>query len=278
MFRLTRLPIRFSTSFRPLGRARWSTVRFYSTKPRSDNTFRTAASKYQQMTYISSRFELAKYPYYNPLLMGHVKTYLPEWPGFLTEYRTYLTAQWSTIFFDWDWQTVTLVADEEQPLLQRDRLMQIFQACPEGSYGYFASKGLGPFKSVVGSFAAATIDEFFASNVQWLSLPYCDDLNVLMSELETYYWDNRQKLVEYLAGKTFTKKMRQWGVSTRVPRTWDGKSKPMIPGDEASEPDQMAAARVLLEDATGTMDAEALEKFSIEVYEKLVSKGKAAGS
>jgi hypothetical protein len=210
--------------------------------------------------------------------MAHIQTHLPEWPGFLTEYRTYLTAGWSSIFADWDWQTVALIRDEEQPLLQRDRLMQIFQACPVGSYGYFAAKGLGPFKSVVGSFAAATIDEFFASQVQWLSQPCCADLNALMSELETYYWDNRQKLVEYLAGKTFSKKMRQWGVSTRVPKTWEGKTKPAVPGGEASEGDQMAEARDLMEGATGTMDAEALEKFSLEVYEKLVAKGKAAGS
>lgn len=270
--------VRYSpTIYSGYGRSFWRTCRFYSTRRPSDNSFRTSRARWASRVNLSERIGLATYPYYDPELMSLLQTHLPAWNGFRTRYLTYLIGQWNSIYGDWDYspESSELVVEEEQPLLQRDRLMQIFEACPVGSYGFFAAKGLTPFKRVVGSYAAATIDEFFATQVPWLKQPYCDDLNKLMSELETRYWNNRKELRTWLAGKTFTKRMRQWGVS-RIAVVWDGKEGPVIPRGEPLAEKQITEAREVVEGAATDLDDEALEQFSHKLYDDLVKKGKAA--
>jgi hypothetical protein len=253
----------------------WQENKFYSTKL-PDNSFSSFnnATLFYDKIFLDERIGPTTYPPLNPKLMKHVQKYLKWDPVFVTKYQRYALQEWSPIFSDWVWAPLVQIIEEEQPLGQRDVLIQIFQKCPKYSYGYFAAEALAPFKNVVGSFASATIGEFFASQAQWLAEEYCDDLNALMSELETNYWDNRKSLFEYLAGKSFTKRMRQLGVS-RVAKVWDGKKKPSIEPGEASEEKQMEEALKLIEEAAGRMDAQALNEFSLLVYEQLISRGRA---
>jgi len=235
--------------------------------------YAAAAAKYQQVTWISERFGLATFPYYNPLLMGHVQQHLPKWEGFTTRYLTYIGGQWNSIYGDWDWQSSVLVTDEEQPLQQRDRLEQILLQCPEGSYGYFMSMVLGPVKSVVGSFAAATIDEFFASQIHWLKQPFTGGLAEFLSKAESVYWENEEALVSYLAGQLLSDKTR-YVIVTKMAEVWKDRQKPPVPPGEAAEEEQMQAALAAVEQVWKDMDRKALQELSTELYKQIKEKAK----
>jgi len=183
-----------------IGRHLWARFRFYNPEMLTPR-YQQAVYRYTGSMLLTRRPGLVSRPYYEPELMALLHRHLPEWRDFQTEYYDYIQAQWSSIFGDWDWSTIKIVTNEEQPLLQRDRLMQIFGACPKGSYGYYAKRGLGPVKAVVGSFASAAIDEFFAKHVELLTQPFSELVNVMMSTQETHYWDTRKEFTDWLAGQ-----------------------------------------------------------------------------
>jgi hypothetical protein len=267
----------FARSYFNTGKLYWSKIKFYNPQ-KTAKWYTSTLSKYNRAVFLNYKIDVATTPYYNQELMSHVKTHLPDWKGFKTEYHTYIHAEWSSIYADWDWSTAKLVLNEERALLQRDRLMQIFQACPPGSYGYYAQYGLAPFKAVVGSFASATIDEFFASMVQFLKQPFSVPINDIMSTLETRYWNTRKELLDYLAGKTFTKRRRELGVSVpaSVMTIWEGKRVPQLPAGETLSDEQLAEVqKALTEENLDKLDDIALARFTADLYKQLVAKGKA---
>lgn len=260
----------FRTSFRAIGARAWPRVRMFSSAP-STPAYHQVLSTCSEPRLARVRIDRATVPYYQPELMNHLRTHLPDWGGFTTVFETHVYQTWNTVYGDWDWSEFGGVVEVEQPLLQRDRLIQIFAACPTGSYGYYAQYGLAPFKAVVGSFAAATIDEFFASQVHFLKQPMSAPMNDIMSSLETKYWDSQQDFTDWLAGKTFTKGMRELGVS--VPASlltvWEGKRKPALPPGEALEEEQLAEATAVLHEALPGLDASAFQSFAADLYQRL---------
>lgn len=267
----------FTRNFRVMGRRRWRQLKFFNPQKQLP-VYQQSLTRYSEVMLVQKQLGIAQTPYYNEELMNHLKRHLPGWQGFRAEFRTYVYGQWNPIYQDWDLSTVKLKIREEQPLLQRDRLMQIFESCPEGSYGYYAQTGLAPFKGLVGSFASATIDQFFASNVQFLKQQFSTDINEIMSTLETRYWNSRKELMDYIAGKSFTKGMRKAGV--KVPSVlmtvWEGQRKPTLPDGEALEAEQLKEARsVLTEENLKKLDDAALARFTSELYDQLVAKQKA---
>jgi hypothetical protein len=268
---------RFVRNYRRTGRRVWENLHFFN-RQRALPRYQAALTRYSEAMLIERRIDVAATPYYNQELMAHVRRHLPNWRGFQTEHRSYVYAEWSPIFQEWDWSTAKLVLNQEQPLLQRDRLMQIFAACPEGSYGYYAQFGLAPFKAVVGSFAAATIDELFASQVHILKQPFSPEINDIMSTIETRYWNSREDLLEHIAGLFLIKSGRERGVRwpAKLMTIWEGQRKPKLPEGEALEAEQLAEAQsVLTEENLKKMDDAAMVKFSSDLYDRLVAEGKA---
>jgi hypothetical protein len=153
---------------------------------------------------ISKESELTTIPYYSEKLMAHVRRNIPGFAGFKADFYTYFVPAWNPIYGDVDWsgdKMVGAIVKVEQVLYQRDRLLQIFHACPQDSYGYYAAQGLGPVKFVVQSFASAEIDKFFASCAQYLSQPFSERINFIMSTLETLYWNSRPAFIDWAAGQ-----------------------------------------------------------------------------
>jgi len=194
--------------YKTIGRYLYPRIRYYNPETLTPR-YREAAYRFTGSMLLTRRPDVVSRPYYNPELMALLHRHLPGWRDFQTEYYTYVQANWSSIYGDWDWSSIEIVHDEEQPLLQRDRLMQIFGACPEGSYGYYAMRGLAPFKMAVGSFASATIDEFFASNIEILKQPFSELVNDIMSTKETAYWDSQQQFIDWFAGQRLRKVDRE---------------------------------------------------------------------
>jgi hypothetical protein len=261
-------------NYATFGRNVWSRLRFRNPQAQQPY-FQQRVLRYPPMQLVRIDIQPTTVPYYNAQLMAHLRRHLPDWNGFHTEVRTYFHSNWNSIYGDWDLEgTVVRI---ERPLLQRDRLMQIFQACPEGSYGYYAARGLAPFKSVVGSLAASTIDEFFASQVHWLKQGFSDAINDIMSTMETDYWESREDLVEWLAGRTFTKWMREVGVAVPayVLTIWEGKRKPSLPEGEAPEEEQLQAAANLLKENLPKLNRDAVEAYSVQLWEEVLRKRKA---
>lgn len=224
------------------------------------------------MRLVNIHVEAATVPYYHPVLMLHLQRHLPGWTGFKAQYYEYVHQHWNSMYGDWDWSDVGQVVVVEQPLLQRDRLMQIFEACPEGSYGYYAKYGLGPFKGVVGSFAAATIDQFFASQIQFLKQPMSPAINEIMSSMETKYWNSRETWLEWIAGKTFTQGMRKLGVSlpSHLLTVWEGQRKPTLPSGEELEEVQLGIALELLREHLPELDKAVFNSWASAVFDHLV--------
>src|SRR5262249_54589742 len=146
------------------------------------------AKRYMEVAW--TRKGLATHPYYDPELVALLNTHVPSWPGFKTQYFTFLQPQMILSDGEVDLLTAKFV-EIEKPLLQRDRLAQVFGACGKGTYGWYAKRGLAPFKAVVGSWGSATIDEFFAKNIQLLNQPFGVLVNDIMSTQETRYWQSQ---------------------------------------------------------------------------------------
>ena len=262
------------SNYRTYGRNLWGRLHFRNRQAQQP-FFQQRVLQYPPAQLLRIAVEPTTVPYYSPELMTHLRQHLPNWNGFHTEVRTYFFSTWNSIYGDWDLEG--RVVRIERPLLQRDRLEQIFAACPDGSYGYYASRGLAPFKAVVGSFASATIDEFFASQIHWLKQEFGREVNIIMSTMETRYWNSREDLVEWLAGQTFRAWMRRIGVSipSYVMTIWEGQRKPSLPPGEALEAEQLQEAINLLNERLPGLNQTAVQEASVEIYNRLVSEGKA---
>ncbi len=168
----------------------------YIKTPKFDSVY----TKYAVL--LSKHQDFASKKYYNDILMSKVRTNIPNFTNFSTNYYTYLVPRWNIIYDQWDYEGASVVVLEEE-LDKRDRLLQIFESCPEGSYGYYAYRGLRPVKLMVQSFAAAEIDQFFASCSELLAQPFSVDVDNVMSALETIYWNTmtRKEYVDWAAGQ-----------------------------------------------------------------------------
>ncbi len=264
-------------SYRVTGGRTWAQCASTVPLPRHTPRFDDTARRLTEPQLLSVHVDLATTPYYNPVLFAHVRRHLPGWAGFRTEFHTVLHSRWNSIYLDWDPPTgeAGSVTVEEAPLGRRDRLMQLFEACPVGSYGYYARDGLAPFKAVVGDLAAATIDEFFAGQAHFLKQPFGPQVNEVMSLLETNYWDSRDRFSEWLAGKTFTQGMRKAGVgvAAAVRGLWEGGHAPTPPG-EALDGARLAEVVAAIESRLDDLDARAFEALATELYERAAAAGR----
>jgi hypothetical protein len=196
-------PVTLKNPYRTWGQSFLTNIRlarygyqYYVASRRRTNYERIIASN---SLLLSTRFGPSTNPYYDPELMAHLRKYL-NFQGFKTRFDTYLVGHWNPIYGELDFTAGTVVVIE-QTLYERDRLLQVFRACPEGSYGYYAYYGLSPIKLLVQSFAAAEIDKFFASLAQFIREPFGADIDNMMTALETMYWISRENWVDYAAGQ-----------------------------------------------------------------------------
>ncbi|MFD4144443.1 hypothetical protein [Streptomyces sp. NPDC058572] len=90
----------------------------------------------------------------------------------------------------------------------RERLLRVVQACPPGSNGETIAYWLGKVTPVVGNFASATIDEFFAEQIDVLARPYSSEDISFLSGLETEYW-RAQSGLEYVVGALLSAEQRE---------------------------------------------------------------------
>lgn len=256
------------------------------------------ATKYFVQSVKTPRYDqaLGKYPillhkewahteqrYYTEDLMAHVRKHLKGFENFHALRQTYLVP--TKIMFRLDGEMEILlskVVTVEKPLYERDRLLQLFKACPPGSYGYYAYRGLRPVKFFVGSFAAAKIDQFFASFAQFLKQPFGKSVDDIMSYAETYYWNTRQEhskedFVNWVAGQVIGQEGRSntvW-LASKVYEWVEGQRHTPLPGgQELTEKDWDEVANVL-RDMTARYDSEAADGLGVrmgELYDEIVAK------
>lgn len=200
--------------------------------------------------------------YYNQKLMSHMRTSIPRFNNFSTNYYVYLTPLWNSIYGDWDYEGASVVVVEEE-LYERDRLLQIFRSCPEGSYGYYAYRGLRPVKLVVQSFAAAEIDKFFASFSELLAQPMSENVDNVMSALETMYWNSRQEYVDWAAGQLIGQKGRSKTVSlaAEVSGWIEGERYTPLEGGRELTGEQWKEIRNKLISLTGVINDDTIDAF-----------------
>ena len=238
--------------------------------------FREVALGFENRQLIAVGWAHVENPALSPELMAHLHHHLPQWTGFRQQVFTYVETEWNSIYGDVEVLPGAAVTTEAQPLGRRDHLEQIFAACPEGSYGYYAQFGLAPFKSLVGNFASATIDEFFASQVHFLKQPMSAMVNDIMSTLETHYWNSREDIIDYIAGRVMTKGMRHLGVATPqvVMQVWEGKRVPGLGPGETLGDEQLAEVVDLLAQNLGGLDQAAAGRFATELCERMIAENR----
>lgn len=221
--------------------------------------------------------------YYTEELMAHVRKHLKDFENFRALRQTYLVPTKVYVRLDGDIEILlSKVITVEKPLYERDRLLQIFKACPPGSYGYYAYRGLGPVKFFVGSFAAAKIDQFFASLAQFLKQPFGESVDDIMTFAETSYWNSRKEhskddFVNWVAGQVIGQKGRSntvW-LASKVSEWVEGQRHTSLPGgQELTEKDWNEVASVLKE-MTEQIDvdiADGIGKRMGELYDEIVAK------
>jgi hypothetical protein len=227
----------------------WKTIRFQE-----------GTKKHANSVLLTEKYDLVTKPYYQPELMEKLHKHLPTWLGFQTWHYTYVQGMWNSIYGELDFRDVAVFIQQEKPLLQRDRLAQIFAACPAGSYGYYAARGLAPFKLAVGSFASAQIDEFFASNIDLLTQPFSKIVNDIMSTKETAYWKSQKEFTNWLAGHFLSKGGREKGVAWPAALHRFAYGTPVPEGEVLNE-EQLAKLKAELEEQLPRLDVVALEDF-----------------
>jgi hypothetical protein len=189
------------TRFWNFGSVSWAGWKYF-VKDRTTPSYLRVVAKHSIL--LSKKRDFVKIDYYDPQLMSHVKKHLPDFQNFSTNFYTFMVVEWNPIYGDIDWRGHGKIIVVEEVLYQRDRLLQIFGSCPEGSYGYYAQIALTPFKFAVQSFAAARIDEFFAAVAQLLIQPFGPKINGIMTGLESSYWyslDQKAEFIEWAAGQ-----------------------------------------------------------------------------
>jgi hypothetical protein len=193
--------------------------------------------------------------------------------------------EWNPIFGDF-WPAIAAsgqvkITTIERPLLQRDRLVQLFGAMPKGSYGYYAGKGLKRFEAIVGSMAGARIDQVFAAMTPLIMQPFSQFIENAASDLETTEWDNRKAFFEWLAGLGWWSKAGKWLRQTVVTKEFAaelaaGKANhesPLVPDQKFTEK-QAQEFVMALAPAIKILDAEALSALGEEFYQEAVRKNR----
>ncbi|OLR95053.1 hypothetical protein [Actinokineospora bangkokensis] len=264
---------RFTAAFRAIGEnIRLRRTAFWTGSVRWDS-FKRTASFYEDRQLLGVGWSQVDNPAQTDEVMKHLHAHLPEWNGFRQRVFTYVQAEFDPIYGDLRVAEGARVYTEAEPLGQREYLEQIFEACPEGSYGYYAKSGLAPFKAVVGNFAAATIDQFFASQVHFLKQPMSPQVNDIMSTMETKYWDTREEAIDFIAGKVLGKAGRELGVATPqfLAELWRGKRVPDLPEGETLDQDQLAAIAGQLNDKITDLDLQAATAFAKSLYDQMTA-------
>lgn len=272
---MTSMRTHFRSNYRSIGANIWQRrATFFRTSPRWFR-FRQAVLDHTDRQLLDVTWRAAESPANSPELLAHVRRHLPGWPGFRTRVYTYVDLEWNPIFGELRLPSHgPTIHEEVEPEGQRDLLAQLFAACPEGSYGYYAQWGLGPFHTLVGSTAAATIHLFFASQAQFLKQPMGDLVNEIMSTLETKYWDSQQDVVDHLAGLFLDKRGRQWGVAgpRRLRTIWEGHRTPDLPQADKLSEQQLQEVADKLNDNLDALDATAAATFAQQLYDKAVAE------
>lgn len=271
---MTGLARRFPTAtFRAIGiSARARSATFFRVSPRWSR-FRQVLNVQIDRQLLDITWRPVASPVYSLEVMAHLRANLPGWEEFRVPVYTYVDQTWNSIYGDFDTPADARVYEEVGQIGERDRLEQIFAACPAGSYGYYAQWGLAPFKAVVGSTAAATIDEFFAKNVHLLTQPMSPEITEILSTLETKYWNSRTDILDYIAGRVLNKRTRAWGVATpaALRRLWEGERTPALPPGEELDTEQAQEIAEALNENLPQLDLEAAQRFANELYEQAVA-------
>lgn len=254
-------PFSFSnlSKYTSIGRHLYPKFTFKNPEWRTER-FKEGTKKYANTMLLSKKYELVSKPYYQPELMVKLHTYLPAWPGFQTWHYQYVQGLWNSMYGELDFRDIAVFITQEKPLLQRDRLEQIFRACPPGSYGFYAARGLAPFKLAVGSFASAQIDEFFASNIDLLTQPFSKLVNDIMSTKETSYWKSQKEFTNWLAGHFLSKGGREKGVAWPAAVHKFAFGTPEPEGEVLTE-EQLAKLKAELEEQLPQLNVVALTDF-----------------
>lgn len=268
---------RFPTAtFRAIGiSARARSATFFRVSPRWTRFHQVVNLKVdRQLLDISWR--PVESPTISPEIMAHLRRNLPGWQGFRAPVYTFIEQSWNTTYGDLETPADAEVYEEVGQIGQRDRLEQIFAACPPGSYGYYAQWGLAPFKAVFGNLAAATIDEFFAKNVHLLIQPMSAEITDILSGLETKYWDSSKDIIDYIAGKVLSKRTRAWAVATpaALRRLWEGERTPTLPAGEELDTAQAQEIADVLNENLPQLDLEAAQRFAEELCEQAVAENR----
>jgi hypothetical protein len=212
--------------------------------------------------------------------MEHVRKHIPEF-DFRATYYTILQDRWNPMYGQLDFSAAAVITEVEGELYERDRLMQLFEQCPEGSYGYYAARGLRPVKLVVQSFAAAQIDQFFASCTELLVQPFGPRSDNIMSALETYYWNTRKDFIDYTAGQLLGQRGRSNAVwlAAKVSEFVEGQRHTKLPdGKELTEEQWNEITATLLKLAPQiNIDAlDGLVKSLSDTYDRMAEENRLA--
>jgi hypothetical protein len=250
----------------------------YFRKDRELTAYERAVQKYGIL--LSKHAVLVQKPFYDEKLMEHVKKHIKGFRGFQTEGRTYFVTGWNPIYGEEEW-TGGVIVTMEKELYQRDRLLQLFKSCDPGSYGYYAYRGLSPVKFFVQSFASAQIDQFFASNAQFIAQPFGPFVDNIMTTLETAYWNTRPRseVTDYIAGQVIGQKQRSDAVrlASVVSRFLEGiRYSPLPDGRELTEA-QWNEIGQILRALVAQVDEDSLQGivwYINDIYDKMVQKNK----
>lgn len=250
----------------------------YYRKRREQSKFNRVVQKHGVL--LSNRPVLVENPWNDPILWAHVQKYLPGFQGFQTEGRDYFISAWNPIYGDEDWSGGVVVTVQKE-LYERDRLLQIFQVCKPGSYGYYAYRGLSPVKFFVQSFAPGQIDRFFASNAQFLQQPFGPFVDNIMTTLETAYWNTRPRkdVADYIAGQVIGQKQRSDAVrlASVVSRWLEGvRNSPLPDGRELTEAQWNEIGQILgtLVNQVDDDSLQGLVWYLNKIYDEMVEKNK----
>ncbi|MFI2458128.1 hypothetical protein [Streptomyces sp. NPDC019539] len=264
------MPSKLLASFRALGASVYTRVNLYQTSTRY-NRYRQMAQGYADRQLLHVDWVIID-PATRPELVERIKRNLPDFVGFKSQVFTYVESEWNNIYGDFDPPRPegTLIKETVSPG-QRGRLLQILEACPEGSYGYYAKFALAPFHAIIGNFAAATIDEFFAANVEYLKQPMSPLVSKILALLETKYWNSREDVVEFAAGQILNEHGRELAmdITSKVIQLWEGGRVPDLPDSETLD-EQLPLIVSQLSAGISEMDYEVSQRIAQELYEKAV--------
>jgi len=246
----------------------------YYVKSRKNPSYESVMKKYA--VFYTKRKDFATITYYNPKLMTHMRKHLVEFPNFRTDFYTFFLAKWNPIYGDIDLSGIEIV-HVERVLYERDRLLQVFQLCPEGSYGWYAYRGLRPVKFFVQSFAAAQIDQFFAACIMFLKQPFGPSVDNIMTAMETWYWNSREDFVDWAAGQLLGQRGRSntvW-LAAQVSSWLATQRTTSLPSGEELTQEQWNEIGELLIDVSSRMNNDVLDKLRGELsdlYDTMVVK------